>query len=900
VRGLSLKTRLLLAPTLGLGLVLVLAVGYVWQAERQNAVIKRIANQDLQLLDRYTDLFTDLSRHHMLLYELLYDAGRQVDEGEIYDRGRNLLDGISASTRDMIELSQVKASEINLGALSGGAPDDLVKRLESYRSAATSAIEMTTVALQYAAAYLNEANKHFTFMHSEFAARLDQTRSELRRTVKARVSTNRRRTTLLAVGGLIMALSVSLFGYLLSLRLSRNLQKQITALNELSSANPHAEQKGELLSNDEVSSMGRAIAVFRTSLNILKQQERDLAEKNRRLQDEIQARARVETALREAKQELEQRVLERTRTLTTTNEALREEIDQRMRAEARLHLYKQVIDNTNEAVIITDGQAKIIEVNPAYERLLGYSRQELIGRTPRVVRSGIHDADFYRRMWKSIEHRGHWCGEICDRNKAGELIPFWLTINGIKDEDGTVSKYIGLFRDIREAKLAERQLEQIAYFDPLTGLANRTLLEKQLQDAVKNARVHGYQLVVLFIDLDRFKHVNDTYGHSAGDALLKLVSDRLRQSLRDTDMVARMGGDEFTVILGRIEHKTDATQVATKIIAAVRKPTTIGDTQVSVGASIGLAFFPEHGESADTLKKNADIAMYQAKDAGRNRYQVFDPALQHRDAAYRAMVKAIGEACDLREFTLFYQPIIDIATWQPVGGEALIRWPRSHGPQMVPSEFVPVAEEAGIMQRIDGWLLEKACRFAVVCLEQGNPEYTVHVNLASTLFQTPEIPRLIAQVLYNTGLPPQNLCLEITETAVISEPELARNILLAITEMGVSVALDDFGSGFSSLTHLTRFPLRKIKIDRSFMHNALIDGATEVVVRSMIDLARNMGIAVVAEGVEEMAQHEFLEDLGCQFGQGYFYGEPMTESAFLQWLEARPPAPSAQNHFSRS
>lgn len=886
--GLSLKTRLLLAPTLGLLLVIVLAAGYVWETQRQNAVITRIASQDLQLLDRYTDLFTELSRHHMLLYELLYDAGRQVDEGEIYDRGRNLLDGISDSTLRMIELSREKASEINLDALTSGSPEDLVKHLESYRYAATSAVEMTTVALHYAASYLNEANKHFTYLHREFAERLDQTRSELRRTVKSRVASNRHHATVLAVSGLFVALSVSLFGYLVSLRLSRQLQRQITALNELSTQEPDAAAQGDLESNDELSRMQRAIDVFRSSLLVMKQQEHALEEKNRHLKDQVQARATVEQALREAKQELEQRVRDRTKSLTEANKTLRDEIDQRMRAEERLHIYKQVIDNTNEAVIITDRDARIIELNPAYEKLLGYSRQELLGQSPGAVRSGVHNADFYRRMWNSLKHRGHWCGEICDRHKGGELIPFWLTINAVKGEDGNISRYIGLFRDIRELKMAEHQLEQMAYFDPLTGLANRTLLEKQLQEAVGNARAHRYQLAVLFIDLDRFKHVNDTYGHAAGDELLKQVSARLRRSLRDTDMVARMGGDEFTVILGRVDHKPDAVLVASKIIAAVSRPIAIADTEVTVGTSIGLAFFPEHGENVDTLRKNADIAMYQAKDAGRNRYQIFDPALQHRDTQYREMVKAIERACKSGEFTLFYQPIIDVATEQPVGGEALVRWPRSDGRPMLPKEFVPVAEEADIMQRIDGLLLEKACESAVLWRERCNPDYSVHVNLSPRLFQSPEIPTLIQDVLQRTGLPPENLCLEITETAVIADPELARDVLLAITAMGVSVALDDFGSGFSSLTHLTRFPLKKIKIDRSFMHNALTDESTEVVVRSMIDLARNMGIAVVAEGIEELAQHQFLEDLGCQFGQGYFYGEPMTEGAFIDWLKSRP------------
>ncbi|MGD8589214.1 MAG: EAL domain-containing protein [Chromatiales bacterium] len=890
MHGLSLKTRLLLAPILGLLLVILLGGAFYWQTESQNAVLTRIAHQDLSLLDSYTDLFTDLSRQHMRLYELLYDAGRMVDEGQIYDRGVEILDAISNLTEEMIRLAREGTSSGGLSGFTKEATQELVGHLQAYRNSAISSVEMTSVGLQYAADYLTKANQHFTYMHGEFAERLDQARAEIRANVRDGVESNRQLTLMLVLGGFLIAFVLSSFGLLMSLRLSHNLQLQITTLNDLSESYLNMEVQPGYGMKDEVSRLGHAIEVFRSVLQRIRQQERILEDKNRHLRDEIEARNRIEQALREAKEELEERVLERTGSLIEANEALQDEIDQRKQAQQRLHIYKQVIDNTNEAVVITDQETRIIEVNPAYEKMLGFSRSELIGRLLcNMVRTGKHDADFYQRMWHSIDHHGYWSGEIFDRHKNGELIPFWMSVNAIRDETGNISKYIGLSRDIRELKQAERQLEQLAYFDPLTGLANRALFEQRLVEALNNARIDGCRLALLYVDLDRFKHVNDTHGHSIGDELLMQVSVRLKNVLRDNDTVARMGGDEFTIILSRIKVKSDAMHVAAKIVAAISRPVTLSGVEINIGASIGLAYFPEHGENIETLKKHADIAMYQAKEAGRNRYQVFDPALQHRDAAYRAMIQAVNHACNHGEFALYYQPIVEIATCQLVGAEVLVRWPSRNGGFQSPTEFIPIAEEAGIIGRIDAWVLETACNSALPWVRRTEGSFTINVNLSPSLFQEPGTPALIERILRKSGLFAANLCLEITETAVISDPEIARKTLLAITSMGISVALDDFGTGFSSLTHLTRFPLRKIKIDRSFIASTLVDGATEAVVRSMVELSKNMDISVVAEGVEEPSQHAFLQELGCDFGQGFLYGRPMAEQAFIALLDQRLP-----------
>lgn len=875
--NLTLHQRFIVSPVMGLILIIVLTATYLWYAENHNVLMKRIVDNDVQLLDRYTDLFTGLSRHHMELYQLLYDAPG-LDEGSIYDRGRNILDGIYASAEKISTLAKQESVQNQLKAFKLEELKVLIRHLDAYKASAISAVEMSSVALVLASSYLAEANKHFSYMHENFARRLDEARQEMRDLAESHIEYNRLHTEILAIAGLVLSFIVLLFGFVSSSRVSARLREQIATLNRLS----QVETSSYLHKHrDEIDHMSAAIEVFRRSLETIHEQENKLEAKNRELLNEIQIRKQAEQSLLSAKDQLEDKVLERTQSLTEANRALSEEIDQRLQAEERLSIYKQVIDSTDEAVLITDKHARIIEVNPAYQNKLGYARREIIGQTPgRLAQSGLHDKHFYAEMWKSLQTRQHWSGEIWNKHKNNSVLPFWLTINAILDEAGEITNFIGLFRDISALKKAEKDLEQLAFYDPLTGLPNRVLFNDRLSQTIINAKQHNSYLAVMFLDLDHFKDVNDTLGHSMGDALLVQVTDRLSAVLRTGDTISRLGGDEFTIILPEIRSIDDAIVIAKSMIKSLKKPFNLSEHQVRIGGSLGIAFYPEHGTDAERLKKNADVAMYQAKELGRNRYQLYNATLQKENMKRMALVEDMRMALENDEFLLFYQPIINLGLNQVHEVEALIRWKRRGKTWISPEEFIPVAEEYGLIGDIDKWVLHQACAFAA----QYSDDLMVHVNLSAGLFQNATTPKLVVGCLEKTNLAAGRLCVEITETAVITEPALAQNILEQINRMGVVVALDDFGTGYSSLTHLTRFPLQRLKIDRSFVSALLQGDATEAVVRSMLDLARHMNITVVSEGVEKLEQHEFLTDMGCNYGQGYFYAAPMSERDTISWL----------------
>ncbi|MCB1878375.1 MAG: EAL domain-containing protein [Chromatiales bacterium] len=877
---LSLRQRLLAGPLVGLVLVLVLTGTYLWHAESSNRLLVQLAEEDMGLLDRYTDLFAALSRQHMALYLLLYEAP-SLEEGEIYDRGRETLDGIHSVIQDMRHLADNAAASSALNAFDEAQVAELTKALERYRASATSAVEMTSVQLNLAAGYLVEANKHFSRMHKNFAERLDGVRMQLRQQVSRHVIDNRNTLRGFALFGLLIAMVLLFFGYTSSARLSSRLQEQIRTLNTLSQSAASDEMVGDA---DELDRMSSAIEVFRGSLRRVGEQEQTLAAKNVELLKEIDVRIEAEQALLESKQSLEEKVSERTEDLTRSNRNLRVEIDQRKSAERRLFLYKQVIDNTDEAILITNGHGRIIDVNPAYERKLGFERDELIGQTAAKVNSGLHNKEFFARMWNSLTSGSfQWTGEIWNKTKSGQVLPFWMTINAVLDQQGRPAQYICLARDISELKQAEESLQQLAYFDPLTGLPNRAMFNDRLGQMIIAAQRHGRKLAVMFVDLDRFKDVNDTLGHSVGDALLVQVAGRLAKALRAEDTVARLGGDEFTVIVQDIRDNTNVVPIAEKIIRTLRQPFLIGEHRVQIGGSVGIALFPDHGVDAERLKKNADAAMYQAKEFGRNRFQLFDAKLLEASVQRRKLLESLRQALQQDGFTLHYQPIVELANRGVAEVESLIRWHREDGSWVSPADFIPIAEEHGMIAEIDNWVMRHACEFAA----RSEMPLRVHVNLSAILFQDPTTAPVVVEQLDLSGLEPERLCIEITETAVIGDPRTAREIVEQIHAHGVSFALDDFGTGYSSLTHLTRFPLQRLKIDRSFVAAMLQDEATEAVVRSMVQLAHNLGMKVVAEGVEEQSQHEHLLNMGCDYGQGWYYAKPLPEAELLVWLADR-------------
>jgi diguanylate cyclase (GGDEF)-like protein/PAS domain S-box-containing protein len=857
----------MIGPILGLVLIIILTVSYLNQINRQNELIRDIAHQDLELLGHYTDMFTQLSNNHIALYELLNKAGKDLDEGEVYDRGTSILDNIVVITKELEQIENGSSQTLGVKTLNKESLNIVSEYISKYRNACISAVEMVTVALELAPKYLSKADKHFLFIHENFSKNLSSAREEIRLELENKIQDNRLRSHKIVVVGLMSAIAITIFGYFISLFLSRRLQEQINKLKEIrkSQFKDDLDDTIEREVLDEVSEIDKGIKLFEYLLDTVRKQEEELSNANK---------------------ELELKVKRRTDSLSKVNEILKVEISQRDIIEKELHIFKKMFDSTDEAVLICDDETNIININKAFVKCYGYSYEEVIGKKPNLLSSGHHNEKFYKEIWVGLNAHGYWSGEIWDKRKNGEVFPQWVTINAVYDVNKNVTQYISLYRDISEIKETEKRLEHLAFYDALTGLPNRILFNERLNHEILNAKRNGKKLAVLFIDLDRFKYVNDTLGHSFGDDILVGFGFRILGALRECDTVSRLGGDEFTVIASDIEDDKAAEATATKIIDALRQPVMVDSHELHVGGSIGIAMYPEHGGDAETLKSHADLAMYKAKTDGRNRYSLYNDSLKQESAQHLSLLSDLTGALENNEFSLVYQPILDLKTKQPVSAEALIRWTQKDGVSVSPVHFIPMAEESGVVEYIDQWVLETACKEAMLWQDIYGKPLHVNVNLSSSFFQKKENPELLEKILSKTGYSPKQLCLEITETAVISNPQLAKTNLHAITEMGACIALDDFGTGFSSLNHLLHFPLSRIKIDRSFIKNMDADIANEAIVRSLIDLANNLDLNVVAEGVETLAHHELLVKLKCQYGQGYYYSKPVSSMEFRNWLES--------------
>jgi diguanylate cyclase (GGDEF)-like protein/PAS domain S-box-containing protein len=716
-----------------------------------------------------------------------------------------------------------------------------------------TAVEMATVDLTQAAAQLEQASVKFVEMNRVLGTLLERQRSAVHVEVEAAVRRAELANSTIAVAGAFAAALLVVLSLGLARLLSASLQAQIGELTALST------QAGAQVADEgghEVTRIGRAITAFRGAL--------------RRVQDNERALSAANNELLQARDELELRVAERTR---------------------ELRIYAQVISSTGEAVAIAGPDGRIVEVNAAFEGAAGRDSAEVIGTPMYAAESGPHPEGFYREIWRTVENADHWSGEILQRRRDGETFPTWATINALRDEQGRVTHYVSVWRDVSTLKQAEQQLQQLAFYDSLTGLANRALFNDRLGIAVLNARRRNTGLAVMYIDLDRFKFVNDSLGHAAGDQLLIEIGQRIKRCVRSTDTVARMGGDEFTVLLTESSAETDAVQIAGRLIEAVAQPVSLRGEDVYVGASIGIALYPQDAQDAEAIKKHADVAMYEAKQAGRGQYCVFDPAMMARVGDRVSLSARIENALRGREFTLVYQPIIDAASGKPVGAEALIRWPQSDGNMMEPMQFIPHAEEAGLIRRIDEWVLETACRDAVGW--QARAPLRLAVNVSAISLQQPGLAELIESILAETGLPPAQLAIEITETAVIADPEAARVVLEQISALGVSLSMDDFGTGYSTLDYLVRFPLSTIKLDQSFVARIGKDRASEAVIGSLLQLGRHLDLRMIAEGVEDAEQQAFLEKAGCEFVQGFHLSRPLPADHLEQWLADHRPAGEA-------
>ena len=561
------------------------------------------------------------------------------------------------------------------------------------------------------------------------------------------------------------------------------------------------------------------------------------------------------------------------------------DISERKNAEADLRIAAAAFD-ARESMMITDAHTVIQRVNRAFTENTGYSAEEVIGKTPAVLRSSRHNADFFRTMWESIKETGGWQGEIWDRRKNGEEYVKWLTISAVRNLDGAVTHYIGVQYDITERKQAEEKIHQLAFFDHLTGLPNRTLLLDRLkQTKISNARSGAYG-ALLMIDLDNFKMLNDTLGHDMGDLLLKQVAHRLIACVRAEDTVARLGGDEFLVVLANMgKSKTEAANrvdlVGEKILAELNLNYQLNDVIYHCTPSIGASLFQGQQTEIDVLLKQADLAMYRAKDAGRNAIRFFDPDMERVVMKRAALEKDLRNAIHEQQFILHYQA--QVAGDRLTGAEVLVRWQHPERGLVPPFEFIPIAEETGLILPIGRWVLETACKqLAAWSTQPTKAHLTIAVNVSAHQFRQADFVDQVLGVLKETGANPQRLKLELTESLLVANVDEIIEKMFSLKAKGVGFSLDDFGTGYSSLSYLKRLPLDHLKIDQSFVRDVLSDPNDASIAKTIIALADSLGIGVIAEGVENALQRDFLAHAGCHTYQGYFFGRPVPIEAFEQ------------------
>ena len=541
----------------------------------------------------------------------------------------------------------------------------------------------------------------------------------------------------------------------------------------------------------------------------------------------------------------------------------------------RLRLAWAVFDSTHEGVLVSDATGKIVHVNRAFVEITGYQPEEVLGFNPSKFKSGRHGPEFYREMYSSILNAGQWSGEIWNRRKSGEVYPQWQSIRGIKDDAGQLKHFVAVFSDLTAIKRSEQELIQLAHYDALTQLPNRLLFTDRTAQALTSARSTKRGCALLLIDLDHFKNINDSLGHALGDEVIKTVADRLR-ALFDGDLtLARLGGDEFGLLVKNCQQVVQAAGLAQRIMDAFKEPFQLDRHQLFITASIGISLFPGDAQSAGQLLRNADSALFKAKSDGREGYALYTEELTAHAQQRVELATELRRAIEQQELRVFYQPVHDLTTRRIKGVEALVRWQHPRRGMVSPAEFIPIAEQSGLIADIDGWVLNTACRQMQNWLAAGVQIAFVAVNVSSRLFRNGDLDRRVARALQDSGLDPAFLELEITESAVMDDPEQAIEQMHQLRTLGVSLAIDDFGTGYSSLLRLKRMPVQKLKIDQGFVAG-LPEGEDDIsIVRVVIALAQSMGMRVLAEGVEEADQAAFLLENGCELAQGYWFARPM-------------------------
>ncbi len=561
--------------------------------------------------------------------------------------------------------------------------------------------------------------------------------------------------------------------------------------------------------------------------------------------------------------------------LRSLNRQLADDVALQRRTAEELRLAARVFEASTEGIIITDNEQRILKVNSAFCAITGYRAEEILGETPKILRSGRHDRYFYRTMWHELKSRGSWQGEIWNRRKSGELFPEWLAISVVHDEGGAVSHYVAIFMDLSERKMAEDYILHLAHHDALTELPNRLLFIDRLRQSFVQARSERHKVALLYMDIDRFKTINDSLGHQVGDQLLQEVARRLTRCIEGVNTIARLGGDEFVIVQEHVTSIQDVGHMASRIINEMKEPIIIGSHTLGITISIGIVVYPDDGEDVITLMKNADAAMYHAKEMGRNNYQFFTAEMNARIGEQLQLETQLRRALDNGELSLHYQPQVDLHSGRVLGVETLLRWNSTELGAVSPARFIPVAEESGLIIPISQWMLRSACAQLRRWEDEGISGLRVAVNLSALQFRQADFVESLEQLVTELAIRPQQLELEITESTLMESAGHTIDNLNLLRQHGFPIAIDDFGTGYSSLSYLKRFPVDRLKIDQSFVRDIDNNPDDAAIVSAIIAMARSLNLQVIAEGVERLEHRAFLQGLRCHEAQGYLYSQQL-------------------------
>lgn len=551
------------------------------------------------------------------------------------------------------------------------------------------------------------------------------------------------------------------------------------------------------------------------------------------------------------------------------------------------NLIVKIFENVAEGIMITNKEKKIIGVNPAFEFVTGYKCDEVIGQNPSILQSGVHELDFYLTMWKGLRENGIWQGEIWNRRKTGDIYPEWLSIMAIKDNNGEITNYCGIFTDLSERKIVEDELEKRTLRDTLTNVSNRFAFVERMSSLIESSSSMSQpiQHAVFFLDLDRFQQVNDTLGHATGDLLLVEIAKRIQGLLKNKDILARYGGDEFVITLTNIVTPREAAKFAEQVIGVIEKPIIVNDQEIYVSTSMGISIFPEDGHSTEELVNRAEKAMIYSKENGRNGFAFYFDDLNTDTKRVLLLDTEIRKAIENRDFTLHYQPKICTQTHNVIGIEALVRWTNEKMGFVSPAEFIPYAEETGLIIPLSEIIFELACIGHSELLKEGYNKIPIAINVSSIHFQQQGFLESMQKILEKNNTSAQNFEIEVTERTVMNSASETVSKLVKLKQLGFKLSIDDFGTGYSSLSYLVRFPLDILKIDRSFIQHITSLDEKQAVVDAIIQMAHRLKMLVVAEGVESAQQVELLREMGCDYIQGYYYSKPLPMNELLEFLQ---------------